>query len=165
MATHRCCKKEHGCYSLMKHMVLKLLWDLGTWLTALAHWMLRYSESSGDFEFWFSVWPDTIPMLHARWLDLLILTDCAIAHNSPVSQHNFWYPAGTRCWQGKCCALRSADAAVTSIGGSSSPIVCPLEVTSMLSSANGWQANKNPSRKLDVDCSVFWSCNKKLICS
>lgn len=95
MATHQCHKKEHA---LMEHTVLKLFWDLDTWLTALAYWMLHYSEGNGDFEFWFTVWPDKIPMLHPpRWMGLLILTDGAIARNSPTSQHNFWYPVGTRC--------------------------------------------------------------------
>lgn len=61
MATHQCHKKEHA---LMEHTVLKLFWDLDTWLTALAYWMLHYSEGNGDFEFWFTVWPDKIPILH-----------------------------------------------------------------------------------------------------
>lgn len=102
MATHQCYKKEHA---LMEHTVLKLFWDLDTWLIALAYWMLHCSEGNGDFEFWFTVWPDKIPMLHPpRWMGLLVLTDGAIARNSPTSQHNFWYPVGTRCWQCKCCA-------------------------------------------------------------
>lgn len=151
-------------HALMEHTVLKLFWDLDTWFTALAYWMLHYSEGIGDFEFWFTVWPDKIPMLHPpRWMGLLILTDGAIAHDSPTSQHNFWYPVGTRCWQCKCCACVQRCRVVTSTGGSSSRAVCPLEVTSMLFSANGWQANKNPSRKLDVNCSVFWSYTKSLL--
>lgn len=54
--------------------------------------------------------------------------------DSPTSQHNCRYPAGTRCWHCRCCALWSAAAAVPSA-------VCPLEVTSVLSSASDGEAN------------------------
>lgn len=72
MATRQCSRSECGTCSIT----------------------LCYSEGNWDFAFWFTVWPVTIPVFYARWWDLLILTDHAVADSSPISQHSLWYPVG-----------------------------------------------------------------------